>query len=159
MSNGDLPVARATAAGTTPEKAGREPFRTPGTTLPTPADRSPLTVSRLAHPAEVAISAGIAHRAWDGSIVFHPPAGEAAEPPAPPWPAPSYEVPVQRVGEETPSTPTVTASAAPAAGGAGAAGGDLDDLARKLYPRIRPYLKKELWLDRERAGMFTGSGR
>ena len=32
---------------------------------------------------------------------------------------------------------------------------DLDALARKLYPMIRPYLKRELWLDRERAGMLT----
>lgn len=32
---------------------------------------------------------------------------------------------------------------------------DLDDLAQKLYPKLRPYLKKELWLDRERAGMLT----
>jgi hypothetical protein len=31
----------------------------------------------------------------------------------------------------------------------------LDDLARKLYPKIRPYLKRELWLDRERAGMLA----
>jgi hypothetical protein len=63
--------------------------------------------------------------------------------------------------EEPPSTPTVTASAAPTAAAAagGAGGGDLDDLARKLYPKIRPYLKKELWLDRERAGLLTSSGR
>ncbi len=32
---------------------------------------------------------------------------------------------------------------------------DLDDLARRLYPKIRPYLKRELWLDRERAGMLV----
>jgi hypothetical protein len=115
-------------------------------------------VSRFAHPADVALSAGIAERANDGSIVFHPPAGEAPEPSLPVDPIP---VPVQRAPEEVPSTPTVTASAAPtpAAGAGGAGGGDLDDLARKLYPKIRPYLKKELWLDRERAGLLTSSGR
>ncbi|MGH2706302.1 MAG: hypothetical protein ACRDJ4_14825 [Actinomycetota bacterium] len=32
---------------------------------------------------------------------------------------------------------------------------DLDDLARRLYPKIRPYLRRELWLDRERAGRLT----
>jgi hypothetical protein len=33
---------------------------------------------------------------------------------------------------------------------------DLDELAQRLYPKIRPYLKRELWLDRERAGSLTG---
>ena len=119
-----------------------------------------LPVSRLAQPADVALSAGIAYRAHDGSIVFHSPVGEAPEPPMPSVPNPAPPAPLQRV-EEAPSTPTVTASAAPApaAGTGGPGGGDLDDLARKLYPKIRPYLKKELWLDRERAGMLTGSGR
>jgi hypothetical protein len=119
-----------------------------------------LPVSRFVHPADVALSAGIAHRAHDGSIVFYSPVGEAPEPPMPSEPSPAPPAPVQRV-EEPPSTPTVTASAAPtaAAPGGGAGGGDLDDLARKLYPKIRPYLKKELWLDRERAGMLTSSGR
>ena len=116
-------------------------------------------VSRFAHPADVALSAGIAHAAHDGSIVFHLPAGEAPEPPLPSVPSPALEAPVQRVGEVL-STPTITASAAPTpAAAAGGAGGDLDDLARKLYPKIRPYLKKELWLDRERAGLLTNSGR
>jgi hypothetical protein len=115
-------------------------------------------VSRFAHPADVALSAGIAQRANDGSIVFHAPAGEAPERPLPVDPIP---VPLQRAADEAPSTPTVTASAAPApaAAAGGAGGGDLDDLARKLYPKIRPYLKKELWLDRERAGLLTSSGR
>jgi len=35
---------------------------------------------------------------------------------------------------------------------------DMDDLARRLYPKIRPYLKRELWLDRERAGMLADLG-
>ncbi|HEX2295446.1 MAG TPA: hypothetical protein VHN37_09070, partial [Actinomycetota bacterium] len=36
---------------------------------------------------------------------------------------------------------------------------DLEDLARRLYPRIRPYLRKELSLDRERAGLALGTRR
>jgi hypothetical protein len=66
---------------------------------------------------------------------------------------------VQRAEDQAPSTSAVTASAAPTTPGAGTASNDLDELARKLYPWIRPYLKKELWLDRERAGMLTGPGR
>ncbi len=52
------------------------------------------------------------------------------------------------------------ASAVPGAapGGAGGAGGpgqDLDDLARKLYDRLRGRLATELRLDRERSGCVT----
>lgn len=36
---------------------------------------------------------------------------------------------------------------------------DLDDLARRLYPRLRPYLRKELSLDRERAALVLGARR
>ena len=51
------------------------------------------------------------------------------------------------------------AAAPGGAQGQGHAGGmDLDDLARRLYPRIRPYLKRELWLERERAGMLADLG-
>lgn len=32
---------------------------------------------------------------------------------------------------------------------------DLDDLARRLYPRMKPLLQKDLWLDRERAGLLA----
>lgn len=52
---------------------------------------------------------------------------------------------------------TSTPAPAPAPGGAGA-GGDLDDLARRLYDRIRDQLKRELRLDRERHGMLTDIG-
>jgi hypothetical protein len=44
----------------------------------------------------------------------------------------------------------------PAPATAGASTQDLDELAQRLYPKIRPYLKRELWLDRERAGSLTG---
>jgi len=66
----------------------------------------------------------------------------------------------QRVLEDAPPpVDTAQTPSAPATAGAQAAGGgtqDLDDLARRLYPKIRPYLKRELWLDRERAGSLTG---
>jgi len=57
---------------------------------------------------------------------------------------------VQRV-----ETEVVSAEAAPPPMHGSAPADDLDALARKLYPMIRPYLKRELWLDRERAGMLT----
>jgi hypothetical protein len=65
----------------------------------------------------------------------------------------------QRALEDAPP-PVDTAPTAPAATPGAQAGGsgtqDLDDLAHRLYPKIRPYLKQELWLDRERAGSLTG---
>ena len=83
------------------------------------------------------------------------------------WPAPDAPG-LQRVLEAAappvdaaPATPATGAGPATAAPGGAAPGGgggtqDLDDLAHRLYPKIRPYLKQELWLDRERAGSLTG---
>jgi hypothetical protein len=67
-------------------------------------------------------------------------------------PAPSPSIPdvasVQRALDDVPP-PVPTAQA-------GGGTQDLDELAQRLYPKIRPYLKRELWLDRERAGSLTG---
>jgi hypothetical protein len=62
----------------------------------------------------------------------------------------------QRALEDAP--PPVDTAPSPSAPGTPGAQGtqDLDDLAQRLYPKIRPYLKRELWLDRERAGSLTG---
>jgi hypothetical protein len=144
-----LPVGPQIAGFGVQERSG-EPGHPPG---PTP-------VSRFADPAEVALAADIADRAADGAIIFHPPPGEdvsvspsLAGPSHPEGAPPS----VQRAPEDPPAAvQTVVASPAPSPGGAGS---DLDDLARRLYPKMRPYLKKELWLDRERAGMLTDLAR
>ena len=50
---------------------------------------------------------------------------------------------------------TPAAASPPSSGGAAAAGPDLDDLARKLYDRLRGRLAAELRLDRERIGSLT----
>jgi hypothetical protein len=34
------------------------------------------------------------------------------------------------------------------------AGADLDELAQRLYPRLRVHLRRELLLDRERSGQL-----
>jgi hypothetical protein len=57
--------------------------------------------------------------------------------------------------------PLAAAATAGAAGGAGGSGGaagagDLDELAHKLYDRIRWRMRAELRLDRERAGLGAG---
>lgn len=67
---------------------------------------------------------------------------------------------IQRELQSAPTQPAPTESAAPAGAPSphaeGAAGeGDLDDLSRRLYDRIRDRLKAELYLDRERAGLLS----
>ncbi len=67
----------------------------------------------------------------------------------------------------TPSTPTlapiVSRAAAEGGGGGGGAGGgsdkDLDELARKLFPRLQLRLRSELLIDRERIGALVDLGR
>jgi len=95
------------------------------------------------------VAAGVASRQPDGSYRFHASTEEAApvqrapEPPAVPDTAVSAAAPTGALSGEQP----VEAASAPEL--------DLDVLARRLYPRLRPYLRKELWVGRERAGAIT----
>jgi hypothetical protein len=129
------------------------------TPSPGAGSRPPLE----ADPAAAALRAGVATLDPDGALVFTPPSAPAGPPP------------VQRAGSGPPPAeagppdagapgPTaVEAAAAPAAppppGTATAVAPDLDDLARRLYDRIRARLRAELRLDLERAGMLTRLGR
>jgi hypothetical protein len=110
--------------------------------------------SRLIDPTTTAVSSGEATFEEVGGIVFHPP---AAEPPlvagstTPPTPSP-----VQRAqAEPVASAPTTQSERAEAASPGGQPPQDLDELAGRLYERIRHRLKAELRLDRERAGLLT----
>jgi hypothetical protein len=51
--------------------------------------------------------------------------------------------------------PATTSSSPGAATTAPQAELDLDDLAHRLYPKLRPFLRRELWIGRERAGSAT----
>jgi hypothetical protein len=133
-------------------------------------------------PATAALRAGVASLDPDGAVVFTPPSAPAGPPPVqradsgtpPVQRADSGTPPVQRAGSGmappveagppdagAPGPPPVEAAAAPAAPPAPgtAAAPDLDDLARRLYDRIRARLRAELRLDLERAGMLTRLGR
>jgi hypothetical protein len=111
---------------------------------PPPAPPSVPEPSGVPRPwrdaGEVAIQSLIAQRQPDGSVVFNLDGGASNEagPPAD----------VQRAaGENAAPAP------APAPHGAGGADtGDLDELAKRLYGRLRVMLKHELRLDHERAG-------
>jgi hypothetical protein len=169
-----VPVQRSSAAPAWPGPTG-SPVPGPSVGAGSSTVAAPV-VSRLATAApasptsaatpsagDVAVSTGIGHVAEDGSIVFDAPAGE-----------PSFAgsadggegAAIQRSfgeggGEGAGADGPAVVSGPPslqlvgAGGGGGGAGGsdaELDELARKLYGRIRLHLRRELTLDRERSG-------
>jgi hypothetical protein len=172
-------IQRRTVQGTAPSGGGPESVvRTTHhpAAREAPAPRA-ATLSRWASPGDVALAVGAARLAPDGSFVFHPPAPEPTAFPRPSGPAFASPAPpaVQRAVDPPPAEPPAPppspdaatpapASPPPAPGAPGAPtaaaapGANLDDLARRLYPKLRPYLRKELWLDRERAGVLTDPG-
>jgi hypothetical protein len=94
----------------------------------------------------VAVAAGVAQRQTDGSVVFssHETNVDVV----------SREAYEQRNVEPEPRASTTTRAASavdPAM--------DLDELAKRLYGRMRVMLKHELRFDRERAGLFTQARR
>jgi hypothetical protein len=119
--------------------------------------------------ATAALASGVAVADGAGGLVF--PAGLDAgddipgtpgppgTPSTPSTPGPSGPpaLIVQRAAEAPPPAGPGGTTAAPAPTGppAPAGSGNLDDLAAKLYDRIRGRLKAELRLDRERAGLVT----
>jgi hypothetical protein len=101
-----------------------------------PGDDTTGAVS--ADAGDAAVAAGVAQRQADGAVVFD---GGSDEPPT-------------DVVQRTPSSEApAVAGASGAPGGVG--GADLDELAKRLYGRMRLMLKHELRLDRERAGQLT----
>jgi hypothetical protein len=113
-------------------------------------------------PGEVAVAAGVAQRQLDGSVVFR---AASADQPDEASVAPTELATVERtvaaappVSAEATAAPAPTASAGPTPPAA-APTADLDELARRLYGRLRVMLKHELRLDRERAGLLTASRR
>ena len=79
----------------------------------------------------------------------------AVTPPAAAAPVPSESASVP-LGLQRAAEGPASAAPPPAAPGPT---GDLDELAERLYDRIRFHLKSELRLDRERAGLLTDLGR
>jgi len=110
----------------------------------------------------VAVAAGVAQRQLDGSVVFR---AAGTDTPDEPSVAPAELATVERTAvTEATAAPEPTASAAPTTSAgltppATAPTADLDELARRLYGRLRVMLKHELRLDRERAGLLTASRR
>ncbi len=134
-----MPVSSAMASGPAP---------TSGPVTSPPVGDGPSA-------GDVAVASGLGSWAPDGSVVFAPPGADAAA---------DGSAFVQRsvadAGEGTsngamPSLQLLPGGAGAPAGGAGAPGSsdaELDELARRLYGRIRVHLRRELVLDRERAG-------
>ena len=112
-----------------------------------------------ADAGEIAVAAGVAQREADGSVVFR---SASTDQPDEPSVAPTEPTTVERTVPAVPTVspeataPTTSAGPTPTAGTPTA---DLDELARRLYGRLRVMLKHELRLDRERAGLLTASRR
>jgi hypothetical protein len=145
------------------------PLRRSGV-APGPAAGRPAAASAApwTDAGAVALATGLGTPGRDGAVVFDSTAGagpatsaagtaavqrQADEPLAASDtpPAGAATPPVTTTTAATTTTATATAGAAPTA----AAPPDLDELARQLYDRIRGQLRRELLLDRERAGYLT----
>jgi hypothetical protein len=113
--------------------------------------RRPATprTGELLDPRSTALASGAASLDEDGAVVFAPPAGE------PPQLSPSGADTASAPQRAPIAPPVDPAPAVPAAAPGGASGADLDELARRLYDRIRLRLRTELRLDRERSGQLT----
>ncbi|HEY4867158.1 MAG TPA: hypothetical protein VIK45_16785 [Candidatus Dormibacteraeota bacterium] len=128
------------------------------------AGRVPATFRRVQTLSEARVEP-----AWPSGAAG-PAAGQEWSAPSSPEPAAAAMAPggawtgglsAQRAAEDAPA-PAPSAGAPPAAGAAGAHGGgaapsegELDDLAVRLYDRLRSRLRLELLIDRERAGLIT----
>jgi hypothetical protein len=119
-------------------------------TPPEPSSYEPSIVQRASEAADAGHAGGTANDGASTSM--------AAVPPALHDPGPELDIAIQRAADDGArgSAPTPAATSTP--GGGPLAGGsdkDLDELARRLYDRIRRRLSRELLADRERAGILT----
>ncbi|MFJ4986962.1 hypothetical protein ACIP9H_24550 [Streptomyces sp. NPDC088732] len=153
----DVPVAQRYAGQPTAATGG--PFAVQRLNAPPPPPRSSVTPLQLSapgtapgDPGSVAVAAGIAQRAADGSVVFAPPAPvpavaqrETDAPPPEPAPAPTA----------APITPAPAPAAAPSPEPPKAE--STDELVHRLLAPLSRLLRAELRLDRERAGLRLDS--
>jgi hypothetical protein len=93
------------------------------------------------------VQALVAQRQPDGSVLFSLDGEPDADTNASPESAEAATL-QRATSNSAPSSPAPAPAAAPAV----ADGADLDELAKRLYGRLRVMLKHELRLDRERAG-------
>lgn len=160
--NGERPSAGLPREDRSPAKARTPPLADVGRSVPGRAlpGSIPNRVARRSGPADPAWWATAPGLVLARSTASTPPP-ESVEPASAPVAGGSGAVPPPArpagpVGEgsalqRAPGDPGMP----PAASSSIAEPPDLDDLARRLYPKIRPYLRRELWLDRERAGRLT----
>ena len=114
--------------------------------LPIGLSRNELPLAPVAAGATAAVQRAAA--AWEAQAMAAPTAGAAFVPSVMVQRAPEPEAPAV---DGSPSSATgVTAAAA-----SGDSEKDMDELAGKLYDRIRGRLRTELLVDRERAGLLT----
>src|SRR6266566_4625031 len=141
----------------TPSQGGSE-FHIPHPALPQMGrefrfDNPPLAAREVSSGRlPLAPSPGIAvQRASDNTRLPDPPPQEAAETLQALWYENRVAVSRPSEGETTPGSTRPVAATGPSQ----ASETEMDELARKLYDRIRGRLKTELLVDRERAGFLT----
>jgi hypothetical protein len=145
------PTAVAAASAGVQREAG--PGRPAGPTS-SPSTASTSTAAATPWAGHAAVSAGIGTYDSDGSVVFNVPSGDGYD----------DHGSVQRSADDSsdgpasfhdspPALQLVASAPAIASAGDNEHGhDDLDELARRLYGRIRVQLRRELIIDRERAG-------
>jgi len=144
-------VAAHGPAGTGPARPAGLPLAQPPARTPDgPVPGEPGDLEVL-DPRSTALATGAARLGPDGSVVFRGPSGT---PPALTGDAgrnggaSTQRAPAEPAAPEPPAAPGPPAPPA-------APPGDLDELAHRLYDRIRARLKAELRVDRERMGHLS----
>jgi hypothetical protein len=135
-----------------------------------PGEAPGLPASGVAGPMVQRVDGGIGEtwlnsvtNWWDQTFSGQSPTGGTPTPPTPTTPTshptqPTQPAPPPRPPDQTGPEQTQTAMqtgpiAAPANTSAPQQSElDLDVLAHRLYPKLRPYLRRELWIGRERGG-------
>ncbi|MFF9512135.1 hypothetical protein ACF1BU_28990 [Streptomyces sp. NPDC014724] len=175
-----LPALQRQAAGgpPVPRSLPGSGGRAASPTTHTPSVSSVSSAPSFTSAGSVAVAAGVAQRAADGSVVFGSPAPpyappviqretETEEPPPPEPPREAAPEPEAEPGQdpepESGPEPGPTAGghgapgAAPAAPGPGGAPVVTDELVRALYTPLSRLFKADLRLERERAGFLINT--
>jgi len=148
------PVQRVSVTPPVVPAPAADPGPGRGPTTWEPAEAMPL--QRMFSPGAVAVAAGLATDAGDGSVVFHPPPGDhPGEPHAVSEPSVQRDAAPVSTGDGPVVAAAPGAAAAAPAGAPAVGSADIEELARRLFDPLAARLKAELWLDRERAGLIA----
>ncbi|MGH8930851.1 MAG: hypothetical protein ACRDZO_09565, partial [Egibacteraceae bacterium] len=149
-----LSTTRGAPAPSEPSRAGSPAVAVQRT------EQRPARGSVTSDPVAAALSTGLARLGADGAVVFPGLATPTPKPKPAPTPAPTIQrKAVTRESTSPPPTAAVGEAARPTPATRATSAAELDELAARLYDRIRTRMKAELRVDRERAGLVAGPYR